>query len=183
MEDMGPGISPKETDAICRVINSRRQISGVELFWDKGLFLEVVVLTVKAVKGTGMIKDSQVLVSVFRASCIGIARIPTARARGAHKGGYAIGWKGIVIKGESSFVGPASLQLTVSDVAEPTKPCAAFWDLASANTKRAAYTLWIAGRLHRKAVGRAASGMSLGNLRPDLREMAPDAVGTEADNI
>ena len=155
----------------------------MELFRDKGLFLEVVVLTVKTIKGTGMIKDSQVLVSAFRACCTGIARILTARARGAHKSRYAIGWKGVVIKGESSFVRPTSLQLTVSDVAEPTKTCAPFWDLASVDTKRADYTVWIAGRLHRKAVGRAASGMSLGDLRPDFREMGPDAVGTEADNI
>jgi hypothetical protein len=121
----------------------------VEILAGKGLFLEVVVLAVKTVKGTGMVKDSQVLVSVFRAFCIGIARISTARARRAHKTSHTIGWKGIVIKGEFSLVGPASLQLPVPDVTEPAKTCPAFWNLASVNTKRTADTLWIAGRLHR----------------------------------
>jgi hypothetical protein len=92
----------------------------------KGLFLEVVVLAVKTVKGTGMVEDSQVLVSVFWTFCIGITRISTARARRAHKTGHTISWQGVIVKGEFSLVGPASLQLPVPDMTETAKTCPAF---------------------------------------------------------
>lgn len=69
----------------------------------------MVVLAIKTVKGTRVIEDSQILVSVFRTFQIGIPGIPRARARRTDKISHTIGWKWIMVIGEVSFKGPAAL--------------------------------------------------------------------------
>jgi hypothetical protein len=68
----------------------------------------MVILAIKTVEGTGMVEDSQVLVSVFRAFYIGIARIPAACACRADKISYAIGWKRIIVIRKLALVGPST---------------------------------------------------------------------------
>jgi hypothetical protein len=66
----------------------------------------MVILAIKTVKGTRMIEHGQVLVSVFGAFQIGIARMPAACACRAYKLSHAIGWKWIIVIRKFSFVGP-----------------------------------------------------------------------------
>jgi hypothetical protein len=57
----------------------------------------VVILTVKAVKRTGIIKDCQVLVSIFRSVGYGISRVPATGPCGTDKAAHAVGGKWIII--------------------------------------------------------------------------------------
>jgi len=149
----------------------------------KGRFFEMVILAVKTVKRTRMVEDRQIFVSVFRTFQIGITGIPTARARRANKISHTIGWNGIMVIRKPSFMGPPSPQPAVSDMPKSTKTCSAFCHLASVHTNRTRDASWIMGRFHRKAISPAAPGMNVGDLRPDFRKMATDAICAESNDI
>jgi hypothetical protein len=75
MEDLGAGVSAEVTNAACPVIGACCQVPSVKLSWAKGLLFELVILAKKAVKGTSMIEDSQVFVSVFGTPGVGITGV------------------------------------------------------------------------------------------------------------
>jgi hypothetical protein len=96
---------------------------------DKGPFFKMVILTIEAIKGTGMIKDGQIFVTVFRALHVGILGIPATSACWADKISYAIGGKGIIVVRKLPLVRPSAPYLATSYMAYAAKTSPAFRDL------------------------------------------------------
>jgi hypothetical protein len=63
----------------------------------------VPVLAEEAVKGTGLIEDSQVLVAIFSAFVIGKAGVTSSCSPGTYPIGYAVSGQGIVIPADIAF--------------------------------------------------------------------------------
>jgi hypothetical protein len=76
-----------------------------------------------------VVKNGEILVSVFRAVRISIVRIATACARRADKIGYAVCRQWVMVVGELAFVGPSSRQFSVPDMPHTAKPCFSLRDL------------------------------------------------------
>jgi hypothetical protein len=149
----------------------------------KGLFFELVVLTIETVKATGMVEYGQILVSQFRPFGTGIARIAASGACWTHKAGHAVGREGIIVKGDIALMGASPFQLSIPNLAKPAKTGQPFWNLALVQTYVAGNALRITWRLYGQAVGLTTPGMNLRNLRPDFRKMPPDAICTETNHI
>ena len=81
----------------------------------------MVILTIKAVEGTCLIEDGQVLEAILRAFCVSIAWITTACTPRADKVTHAVGWKGVIVIRKLSLVRPSSSQLAMLDMAYTTK--------------------------------------------------------------
>jgi hypothetical protein len=81
----------------------------------------MVILAIEAVERTRMVEHSQILVSVFRAFYMSVARIAAACACWANKVSYAIGRQGVVVIRKFSLVGPSAFYPSVPDVAYTTK--------------------------------------------------------------
>jgi len=143
----------------------------------------VVVLAIEAVEGTGMIEHGEIVVSPFRPLGTGIAGITAPCAGWTDKAGHAIGRDGIIVQGEVPLMGPSSLQLSIPYLPKPAKTVLAFWNPAPVKTYVAGKALRIPRRCCGEVIGLATSGMDPGNLRPDFREMATDAVCTKPDDI
>jgi hypothetical protein len=89
-----------------------------------------VILTIKAIKGTGIIEDSQIVMAMFRAVGNSILWIATARTTRTNKITHTVCGKGVVIIGEISLVRPAALYLTVFRSAEAAEANTALGDFA-----------------------------------------------------
>ena len=65
MQDLGAWVTSKIANAAGPVISGSGQVSCMGFPDGQGLFLKVVVLTIQAIKGTGLVENSQVPVPVF----------------------------------------------------------------------------------------------------------------------
>ena len=67
--------------------------------------LELMILAIKTVKGTGMIKDGQVVATMLRAAGDGISGIATTCTAGTSKISYAVCGERIIVVGKITLVG------------------------------------------------------------------------------
>jgi hypothetical protein len=70
----------------------------------------MVVLTVQAIEGAGVIEDRKILVPKFRPSRDRIFGITNVSTRWTHEVGNAIGRKRVVVVREIPFLGPSALE-------------------------------------------------------------------------
>jgi len=183
MKHLRARIAAEIADAAGRRVNGRCKVFCMERAGGKGFVLEVVVLTIEAVKRAGLIEDGQVGVSVFRAFFAGISGIPASRASWTHKVCHAVGRERVVIEGDVSFVGSSAFQLSVMDPAEAAESDQTLADPATVRTDITGNAFWIPGGPLRQAVGLATSSMNLADLWPYLIKTASDAIHTKADDI
>jgi len=81
----------------------------------------VIILAVQTIKGTGMIKDGQIFVTIFRSIGNGVKRITTSCTCWTDEVPHTIGGKGIIVVGEVPFMRPSPLDLAVLDSSKATK--------------------------------------------------------------
>jgi len=70
----------------------------------------VPVLTEQAIKGAGLIKDSQVLIAIFSSWRIGKLRVTSPGSTGADPISYAVGGQCIVIPADVTFAGVGTFE-------------------------------------------------------------------------
>lgn len=99
--------------------------------------LELIVLTVKAVKGAGVIEDGKVVMTILGSCRGGIPGIAASGAGRANKGAHAVCGQRIVVIRKVSFMGPAALDPAGLHPPEAAETGAAGWYAALVRTKPA----------------------------------------------
>ena len=143
----------------------------------------MVVLTVQAIKCTGMVEYGQIPVAVLRPSGDCISGISAAGTAGADKITDAVCRKGIVIIIQIPLVGPSAADLAVLHSPQTAKTCSLFRNLASVDTQSAGNTVHCMGGILRETVSSSTVLVNLFYLRPDNIKVSPDTFGTKAYGI
>jgi hypothetical protein len=97
VEDLRSGISAKITNAGCFVFHCPGQLLGGDTLSRASSIFELVVLTIEAVEGTGMVEHGQVIVAMFSPFGNSILGVATARAARTNKVSHAVGGKRIIV--------------------------------------------------------------------------------------
>ena len=97
MEDLRSGISAKITNAGCFIFDCPGQLPGGSALGCSSSIFELVVLTIEAVEGTGMVEHGQVVVAMFSPLGDSIRGVATARAASTNKVSHAIGGKRVIV--------------------------------------------------------------------------------------
>ena len=127
-----------------------------------------------------MIKDGQVIITVFRPRGNGIARVTASLPAGAYKASHTVRGKGVVVGIQASFMWPSPLELSGFDAANAAKACASLRYRALVEADPAGDATSGTRRIYRKSIGSAALIMNGLDAWPHLIKMGPDAIGTEA---
>ena len=108
MEDLGCRITAEIADACGFFLHSCSQLLGGDVPGRGNSIFELVILTVEAIEGTGMVEDSQVVMAAFGATGDRISGEATACTTGTDKIAHAVCGQGIVVVGKISFVWPTT---------------------------------------------------------------------------
>jgi len=143
----------------------------------------VIILTVKTIKGTGIVKNGQIFIPVLRPAGDGILRVTAPLTAGAYKIRYTICWEWVIVVREVSFMRPPPPESARFNAAKTAKTSASLRYPAPMNAQTAGYAIRRSGRINGKAVCSTALIMNSLYLRPDFIKMCPDTIGTEADHL
>jgi hypothetical protein len=66
VQNLRCGITSEVTDAGGFVVHCTGQFLCCDPWWENGLLLVLIILAVETIKGAGVIKDSQIFVTIFR---------------------------------------------------------------------------------------------------------------------
>ena len=97
MEDLRCGVSAKITNAGCFIFHCPGQLLGGDTLSRASSIFELVVLTIEAVEGTGMVEHGQVVVAMFSPFGDSIRGVATVRAARTNKVSHAVGGKRIIV--------------------------------------------------------------------------------------
>ena len=97
MEDLRCGVSAKITNAGCLIFHCPGQLLGGDTLSRASSIFELVILTIEAVEGTGMVEHGQVVVAMFSPFGDSIRGVATARAARTNKVSHAVGGKRIIV--------------------------------------------------------------------------------------
>jgi len=97
---LGRRIAPEIADTGSPLIYHLSQGSGRNPSLARGQVAVLPVLAEQAVEGTGLIKNGQILISIFGARPIGIARKPTSGTGRTHPFSHTIGGQRVIIPGQ-----------------------------------------------------------------------------------
>jgi len=147
------------------------------------MFFEVIILAVKAIKRTGIVKDGQVFITILRPVGNGISRVAGPLTTGTDKIRYTVRGKGIMVIRQVPFMGSSSLEFSGFDAAKAAKACAPLRYPAPVDAERTGNTICCTGRSHRKSICPPAVIVNGLDFRPDLLKMRPDTIRTEADHL
>jgi hypothetical protein len=142
-----------------------------------------MILTVKAIEGTGMIEDGQVLITVLFTFGNGILREAAPGAGWTDKSPHTICRESVVVERQISLVGAASTYLAVFHATEATEAHSLFRYPALVEAERTCDSILGPGRVLWKTIRPAGANVNPLDLRPNLVEILPDAVGTKANHI
>jgi hypothetical protein len=108
MENLWCGVATKVAYACRFLVRCPCQILGRDTLLRKRPILELIILTVKAIEGTGMVEDSQVLETAFGAFGDGILRVTAPGAGWADKSAHTICGERVVVERQIALVGAAA---------------------------------------------------------------------------
>jgi hypothetical protein len=140
----------------------------------------LIILTIQAVEGTGMIKDSQIVVAVLRTSGYSILGIATSGAAGTDKTSDAVAGQGIIIVRKIALVGATADDLAAFYSAEAAEAHTALGDFTLVQAEMAGNAGLSSGRILRQTVGLSGTRVNLFYLGPNFLKVGPDAICTEA---
>lgn len=183
MENLRRGITAKIADTAGLMVHRMSESFCSKLLRVKRLGFKMVVLTVQTIKPAGMIEDSQILITVFRAVDSRISGISAARTSRTDKIPHTVGGKGIVIVRQIPLMGPPAENSAVLNPSKPTKAHATFRDFTIMDTQAAGYAVYCMGRIIRKTICSTAPIMNGLDLWPNFGEMLPDTMAAKADGI
>ena len=109
MEDLGCGIAAEIADACGFFLHCCCQLLGGDVLGGANSIFELVILTVEAIEGTGVVEDSQVVMAMLRAFGDGISGKATACTTRTDKISHAVCGQRIVIVRKISFVRTTTL--------------------------------------------------------------------------
>ena len=105
MEDLRGGVATEITDACGLLLHCCSQLFGGDELGRASSILELVVLAIEAIEGTGVIEDGQVVVAMLGAAGDSISGVATAGTSSTDKISHAIRGQGIIVVGKISLVG------------------------------------------------------------------------------
>ena len=109
MKDLWRGVSAEIADTSGFLIHCPGQFFGGDALLRGGSISKLVILTVQAIEGTGMVENGQVFMAEFLALGDSVFGIAAASACGADKSPHTVGGKWIVVEGKISLVGGGHL--------------------------------------------------------------------------
>jgi hypothetical protein len=139
-----------------------------------------VILTVKTIEGTGMIENSQIVVAMLGSVGYSILGIATPGAAGTDKTSDTVAGQGVIIIRKIALVGATSDYLAVHNPTESTKANPALGDFTLMQAKLAGNSVLCPRGIFRQTVGFAGTRVNLLDLRPNILEVGPDTICTEA---
>ena len=137
MQDLRGGVASKVTDAGGFFIGGVSELFGRDRFCRKCALLELMVLAVQAVKGTGMVKNRQIAITDFRSFGNRILGVSAAGTRRADKIAHTVGGQRVKVVVKITFVRPAAAHAAVFHVALTAKACVSFGNSAVMKTESA----------------------------------------------
>jgi hypothetical protein len=133
------------------------------------------VLTEQAIEGASLIKNCQVLVTIFRSRRIGKIRITTSAASGTDPVGNTIGGEGIKIPIQISLFRTAAYDASTFVSSDSAVSNPALLDLTAVDTKVTTLLTFFSRRLGWQIEGFSALSVNLQDMGVNLPEMFADA--------
>jgi len=144
---------------------------------------KMIVLTVQAVEGTGMIEYSQIFVAMLGPLGNSILGISTACTAWADKITNTVCRKRVKVVIQVPFMRPSANDFAVLSSPKAAKTRFSFRDLALVGAEAATDAVGCSGRVFRKTKRPSAVQMDLFDLRPDILEVSADAGRAKPDGI
>jgi hypothetical protein len=133
------------------------------------------VLTEQAVEGASLIKNCQVLVTIFRSRKIGKIRVTTSAASGTDPVGNTIGGEGIIIPIQISLFRTAAYDASTFVSSDSAVSNPALLDLTAVDAKVTTLLALFSRRLGWQIEGFSALSVNLQDMGVDFPEMFADA--------
>ena len=108
MEDLWGGVATEVTDASGLRLHCCSQLFGGDELGGASSILILVVLTIEAIEGTGVIENSQVVVAMLGTAGDSISGVAAAGATSTDEIAHAVCGEGIIVVGKISLVGTTS---------------------------------------------------------------------------
>ena len=105
MKYLRGGVATEIADACGLLLHCSSQLFGGDELSRANSILKLVVLAIEAVEGTGVIEDSQVVVTMLRAFGDSISGVATSCTTSTDKISHAVCGQGIIVVGKISLVG------------------------------------------------------------------------------
>jgi len=136
------------------------------------------VLAEQAIKGAGLIKDSQVLIAIFSSLRIGKLRVTSPGSTGTDPISYAVGGQGIVIPADIAFFSSGTRKFISLIGAKPAIAPAIWGNTALVGTKLAFESPFAAGRPLRKVKWPSCGTVSFLNQGENSGKVSSNAIHT-----
>ncbi len=137
MQDLRGGVAAEVANTGGFFIGGLNELFGRDRFCRKCTLLELMVLAVQAVKGTGMVKNCQIAVPDFRSSGNRILGVSAAGTGRTDKIAHTVSGQRVKVVVKITFVRPAAAHTAVFHASQPAEPCVSFGNLATVNTQPA----------------------------------------------
>ena len=179
MQDLGCGVATEITDAGSLFLYCCGQLFGGDSLAGVSSILELMILAIKTVKGTGMIKDGQIVAAMFRAFGDGISRVATACTAGTDKISHAVSGEGIIVVGKISLVRAPTSQLPILHPSKPAKSHTTLGDPALVKAELAGDSGVGSWRDFRKTIRFPGTSVNFFDFRPKILKVGPDAINAK----
>jgi len=134
------------------------------------------VLAKEAIKGAGLIENSQVLEAIFRPLTVGKFWITSPGAAGTNPISHAVGGQGIVIPADVAPLRGSTHQSIFSVEAKPTVAPTSWWNVALVDTKLTFDSPFCPWRLFRKMKWLSCRTVSFLNQREKAGKILSNAI-------
>jgi len=183
MQDLRRGVAPEIANAGGFFVDSLSECFGRDMLGRECTVLKMIILTVQAVKGAGMVKNRQVAVTDLGSSGNRILRKTAAGTGRANKITHTVRGQRIVVIIKIPLVGPAANDAAVSHAAQTAKPGPTFRYRAAMNAQAAVNAVISPGRINGKTVCPSAVVVNFFDLRPDNVKVLSDTVTAKTDGL
>ena len=181
MENLRCGVSAKITNAGCFILDCPGQLPGGSALSCSSSIFELVVLTIEAVEGTGMVEHGQVVMAMLSPFGDSIRGVATARAARTNKVSHAVGGKRIIVIRKIALVRTAAFYGAAFHSTKSAEAHAAFRDSALMHTKLAGDASLCPGRVFRKTIRLSATIVNRLNYRPHFFKISSDTIYAETN--
>jgi hypothetical protein len=183
MRELGSRISSEITDATGAIINCLNQCIGSDRLPLSHAFSMGPVLAEKAVKGTAVIENGQILKSIFGSGSVSEPGISGSCSARADPIGHTVRGKSIMIPAHNSFFRRGPLKLTFPLSPQATIPPTPFWNPAPIDTDPAEDAGFVAGRMVNQVKGLPGKKVGIFNRGPNSSSSFPEAFQTDRKSL